>query len=334
MYRPPDHIQEPLYVICPIFNPIRFKSRWKHYHRFAKYMKDSGAILFTVEAAFGERAHAIGDHGAASIELTRGPEDSYHITVNLRTPYELWLKENLVNIGLTRLPANWKYVAWIDGDVAFARPNWVGDTIHQLQHYRLVQMFSTAQDLGPQYQPLLTHRSFVDCYLKGEPILPRGYYGQGKKGPIMWHPGFAWAARREAVDDLGGLIDWAVLGAGDNHMAHALIGRVMESCHPHMGKGYRDKLLGWQFRADKYIRKNIGCVSGLLVHYWHGKKKDRRYWDRWQILVKHQFDPNLDLKYDSQGCLQLEDRGDERSISLRDDIMAYFRQRNEDSIDV
>jgi len=70
------------------------------------------------------------------------------------------------------------------------------------------------------------------------------------------------------------------------------------------------------------------------VHYWHGRKVDRRYWDRWKAIVQNQFNPNLDLKYDWQGCLQLVDRGERRSIALRDDARRYFRARNEDSIDL
>jgi hypothetical protein len=95
-------------------------------------------------------------------------------------------------------------------------------------------------------------------------------------------------------------------------------------------EAYARNLLLWQTRAELYIKRNIGFVDGLLLHYWHGKKRDRRYAERWNILVDNHFDPDLDLKRDRQGLWQLT----ERNIKLRDDIRAYFRSRSEDSIDL
>lgn len=349
IFRTPDYIHQPLYVVTPIFNPIRFKSRWKHYQRFAAHVKASGGVLVTVEASFGERHHAL-DVGMTQYgteiypiaptkdtEFHKARSTNPHIYHKVQTSSELWVKENLINIGIGRLPHDWKYVAWIDADVMFARPNWVGETIHQLQHYKVVQMFSQAQDLNSDYNYIQPHRSFADCYLKGVPKSTRhgaGYYygGKPRKGPVLWHPGFAWAARRDAIDELGGLIDFAILGSADNHMAHALIGCVEESVHAKIHPRYLERLKEWQWRAEKHIRRNVGCVDGLLLHNWHGPKVDRKYKDRWRILVDGKFNPDMDIKYDWQGLLQLQDRGIPRSIKLRDDIMTYFRGRNEDAL--
>ena len=50
--------------------------------------------------------------------------------------------------------------------------------------------------------------------------------------------------------------------------------------------------------------------------------------------MQHKFNPHIDLKYDSQGLLHLEDDGSQRFVALRDDLMSYFRARNEDSTDL
>jgi hypothetical protein len=199
-------------------------------------------------------------------------------------------------------------------------------------------MFSEAQDLDPDHRVIRTAKGFAACYVEGVPK-PEGYepyyYQDKKKGPILWHPGFAWAARRDAFDHFdSGLVDFAILGAADNHMAHALVGCVKESVHPKVNPGYKRKLEKWEREVEKHLRRKIGYVDGLILHYWHGKKVDRKYWDRWKILVDNKFNPDIDLKYDWQGIHQLVDHGTPRSIQLRDDIMRYFRQRNEDSIDV
>lgn len=318
-----------LHVIAVISNTRRFKSRYNLYRKFAKHVADSGGQLWTVEVAYGERPFEITmEDGAKHIQL--------------RTAHELWHKENMINVAMARLPSDWKYVAWVDADIQFARPDWVQETIHMLQHHKLVQMWSMAHDLDPNADTFRTYRSFAYCYQHS--IMPPfdgiaitesmndiikyqegGYYG-GKKP--YWHSGYAWAARREAIDALGGLVDFCIIGAADHHMAHALIGEVDRTMPKEIGGSYRSQLHEWQARAEKYIRRDIGYVSGSIIHYWHGNKKSRRYMDRWKLLARNDFEPSLDLKRDSQGLWQLTDR----SFRLRDDLRHYMQLRNEDDI--
>lgn len=297
-----------LHVITVVSNPIRYKSRYRLYHDFAKRVKDAGAILHTVELAFGERDF-----------LLTQPNDP--LDVQVRTWHELWHKENLINIGLDNLPPDWKYVAWIDADIQFTRPDWAVETVHLLQHNMFVQMFSHSQDLGPHLEPLGQHNGFVYSWLKGKAF---------KKGYENWHPGYAWAARREAIEAVGGLIDLAILGSGDRHMATAMIGQVHTSFNNKVHRNYKDMCFQWQARCDKWIMQDVGYLSGLLLHHWHGKKKDRHYVDRWKILVESNYNPFLDVRKDCDGVLVLTDR----NLKLRDGIRKYFRSRNEDSIDL
>lgn len=297
-----------LYVVSPIINPCRYRSRYKLYQDYEKMVADSGAELYTVEVAFGNRPFAI-----------TNSSNSKHL--QLRTNSEVWHKENMINLAIQRLPADWEYVAWIDADVSFSRPDWVNETLNQLQHYHVVQMFAAAMDMGPNFEIMQKHTGFAYSYLQNI---------KGNSEYSNWHPGFAWAARKSAINDLGGLIDCAILGAADRHMAFGLIGRIEKTIHSKLNNGYAQELMLWQERAEKYIKRNIGYVPGTLLHSWHGKKRDRRYRERWDILIKNNYDPDLDLKQDWQGLHVLSDR----NIKLRDDIRAYFRSRNEDSIDI
>jgi hypothetical protein len=88
-----------------------------------------------------------------------------------------------------------------------------------------------------------------------------------------------------------------------------------------------------QNRAEHWIKRNVGYVPGLIYHDFHGKKKLRRCETRGQILAKSAFNPDTDIKYDSQGVLHLEVR-DQRQIKLRDAIRKYFRDRDEDSTEL
>lgn len=318
----PDHIGHNLYVIAPIFNPQRYRSRWKLYKDFENMvLSNEEAYLVTIECTFGKRTKVF--------EEQVSPR---HKVIHVQTHHELWIKENLINLAIQRLPDDWEYVAWIDPDTHFARPDWVGETLHLLQHYQVIQMFSEAVDLSPKYEIINKFKGWMWCYLNEYDNMPGHdcYYHDGGMDKIHWHPGFAWAARREAINHLGTLIDWAILGSGDRHMAAALIGQVRTSINPRISKRYKDMLDEWQARAEKHIKRNVGYMDGLLLHHWHGKKSNRGYKDRWRILVDHKYDPHLDIKRDSQGIFQLTDR----SFKLRDNIRAYFKQRDEDSIDL
>lgn len=298
-----------LYVVTCVSNPVMYRTRYDLYRRFAQKVEDAGAILYTCEMAFGDRPHQITE-----------ADNPRHVQV--RSSHELWHKENMLNLAIQQLPSDWEYVAWIDADVTFARDDWVNATIEQLQHYHVVQMFSHAQDLGPRSEPMKLHTGFIHDYFHGSSKFnPGGGYAEG-------HPGYAWAARRQALDAVGGLIDWAMLGSADRHMACALIGEADVSAHKDVHPGYRHMLREWQRRASKFIRKKVGYVPGLINHSYHGPKAKRGYVSRWRILVDRQFNPMDDIMRDTQGLWQLEDD----KVELRDDIMKYFRSRHEDDI--
>jgi hypothetical protein len=143
----------------------------------------------------------------------------------------------------------------------------------------------------------------------------------------FWHPGFAWAAKRSALEELGMLVDFAILGSGDWHMASALVGQVQRSLYSGYSATYIELCRDWQARAEKHIRGNVGYLPGLVNHLFHGAKRDRSYDQRWKFLAKSGYDPRLDLKRDWQGLYQLTDR----STILRDGIRQYARMRNEDA---
>lgn len=298
-----------LYVVTCVSNPVRYKSRYDLYRKFAKHMEDSGAILYTAEMAFGDRPHVLTERN-----------NIQHIQT--RSFFELWSKEVLLNLAIQQLPDDWEYVAWIDADVQFTRPDWVQETVEQLQHYHFVQMFSHAQDLGPQMEPLKTHTGFVYDYYHNPDSVKKGGYA------TFSHPGYAWAARREALDAVGGLIDHGILGSGDRHMACGMIGKIEHSYNGGVHPNYKEICLEWQRRCETYVKRDIGYVAGTLNHYWHGAKQNRGYNDRWKILVDHQFDPYRDIYKDTQGLWQLDDG----KLELRDAIRKYFRSRAEDCI--
>ncbi len=315
LFQRPDRVLDPLYVIAVVFNPIRYRTRWKLAEDFLRRCEQAGAIVYLAEVAFGHRQFV----------LTQADNPRH---LQLQTGHELWLKENVQNLLIQRLPLDAKYIACMDADIALARDDWANATIQELQHYAVVQMWSQAQDLDPSYQMIQRHVGFGFCYVHGTPAppVPGYYYGQPGE-TVYWHPGYCWAYRREALDYLGGLIDICILGSADHHMAHGLIGKMEGTLGQPVHWKFKNELRRWQERAEAYIRRNIGYVPGTLIHYYHGSKAGRRYIDRWKILTETQFNPDEHLKRDWQGVWQLTDK----SRILRDRLKAYSRQRDEDA---
>jgi hypothetical protein len=311
-----------LYVITPISNAAEFKSRYKLYHEFANRVKHVKNIVhITIELAIGKQKYNVTKWW-----------NRHHI--QLRTNRILWHKENLINIAIERLPKDWKYVAWVDADVYFTNQQWPTDTIQQLQSYDVVQLFTHSIDLGPIGQPIGTHEGFgrtYHHYLSG--TVPRvqdpyamPFHHPGKN----WHPGFGWAMTRQFYERIGGLMERAIVGSADYHMACAFIGEAkeafkLETIHKTEANHYHDYVLDWEahFR-DKPV--NVGYVRGTVMHYWHGAKQDRGYLDRRQILSKHDFHPILDLNKRSDGLLEFAGNKPEFEKDMRN----YFFSRKED----
>lgn len=314
-----------LHVVLVISNPRRFKQRFKLFEESVKHLNTFGVQLHVVECAFGERSWHLADKLPANVDY-----------IPVRTKHELWMKENLINVGVSHLPHDWKYVAWIDGDVQFVNPNWAVEAVHMLQHHPVIQLFSHVVDVGPNYEavidvtgdkgPTMIGNSFCYSYVNDlkEPEDCKEYGGKN-----FWHPGFAWACTRDAWNTFGGLIDKSICGAGDHHMAWALIGQVNRACHGGMPKSFVDYIHTWQKHAEA-LHGQLGYVPGTIIHHWHGKRTNRKYRERWKMLVEAKFNPYVDVKYDSQGVLQLA----ESNSKLMRDLQIYFQQRNEDSIDV
>lgn len=320
------------FVVTVVSNPVRYKKRYQLYRRFKEMCEGACVHLVTVEQAFGDRPFVVTDK-----------DDPWNLQV--RSVDELWVKENMINLGIAhglKLDPTMKYVAWIDADCRPARPyrDWFEETWHQLQHNQMVQMWEWIQDLDDDFNPLAgLGPSFVANYIKTGTPYPKGvgtnmptYPYENVDGPVSWgSPGLAWAANIDALNQIGGLPDQAILGAGDWYLAHMLINNLELPQMKDYSQGYRNSWLKIQERCERWIKRDIGYVSGLVFHDAHGKKVDRKYNTREQILIGNQYDPTTDIKYDTQGHLMLE-TWEPRQIRMRDQIRAYFRARNEDNL--
>jgi len=306
-----------LHVVTVMFNPIRWQSRLALYREFEQHMLDSGVDLTTVECELGDRDFQLSNPHVRHVKV--------------RTSSVLFNKENLLMLGfhaLSQQAPGWKEAAWIDADIRFRDPNWASETLHALQQYNIVQPWSDAYLLGPNGRHMSHHRSFCRVWHEGGQVYAKGPNYWDKDGGYYLYPhtGFAWAIRRRPFNDVGGLIQSAVVGSGDHHMALSLGGFADRSYPAAMSDGYKRPIRAWQERALRHINQSIGFVWGTIEHSWHGRIVDRKYWDRWETFIRNAFDPDTDLKLNSYGVIELAGN----KPQLAHDIDAYMRGRMED----
>lgn len=301
-----------LQIITPYFNPMGYKNRLLRYLEFERHMLESGVELTTVECNRGLEPHILKSNSIR------------HIPVSAKTI--CWQKESQMQIAYKSLPSNCEFVGWFDGDLKFENPNWVHDALVALEDHDIVSAWEYCNDLDADGNIAEVHESFGKVVKTRRPIIQGAGSPEKFKNKYRFaHPGYAWIARKSFLDAVGGFIDTAILGSGDQHMALSILGRVHESADPDITADYMEPIFEWQEKCLKYQPK-VGFVPGVITHGYHGAKKNRAYAARWKILIKHKFDPKTDLVFNEFGLVELAGNKPE----LNADIELYFHQRAED----
>ena len=342
--------EETLHVGVAYSNAFRWETRRRLANYCLRHLARSPNIrLYFVELAYGDRPWEIAVAGMPG-----------HI--QLRTTHELFHKENLQKLAVRAFAPGWKYGCVIDADFHMTREDWALETIHQLQHYDFLQPYSSYVDVsgatyGTAQLPTRVNSTFFFNYIQnGYKVSPQYFSGivnaDGKfvkmspaigleydaassmtEGPDQGvfmrgtgATGGALAFRRSAYDAVGGLLDRCILGHGDWYMAFGLVDVEPPDIHV---RGYSDDYLAyvrdWRQRA-KILKKNVGYVDGMAVHYFHGSKTRRFYSSRDLILSRHKFSPWKDIYEDWQGVYQLTPNKPE----FRDENRQYYITRSED----
>jgi len=289
-----------LYVILPYFNYCKFKNRLRLFIEFVHRIHKQKGIHIVISECGNDL-----------------PSLPVYKHLRFQSDNHVWIKENLINLAIEKLPDTWKYVAWIDADLTFVNNRWVRDTVKALKQYDIVQMFQTAVNLGPNGETIKVDKGFGYMHGIGSRYSKTDRYG-------FWHPGYAWACTHKAYDKMTGLIDWAILGSGDRHMALAWIGKVEDSYPGNINIHYKVALHEYQARCRDL---RLSYVNGTILHHWHGSLENRKYKERWNILSNRNFDPLADIGFTSEGVIQLTTSGQR----LESDLKNYFFERQEDS---
>jgi len=307
-----------LHIVTAVANPIRWKSRIALARAaIAGWLEEPNVAVTLVECAYGGRGYDLADLAGARVT---------HVPVRATTL--AWNKENLLNIGVSRLPADAAFIGAFDADIAFRKAGWANEVIAALDLYPVVQPWRTAYDLGPNDDHLQTHTSFASLWHGGKPVVTAGpKFWKFQGGPYDYsHSGYAWGWQRRALDLIGGLFEDAGMGSGDHVMALALVGAAEKSFPGRVADAYRKAVMTWQGRALTHVNLKLGFVPGTIEQSWHGSKAPRQYVDRWDMFLEHGFDPSTDLKRNTFGVVEFA--GNKPALEQAFD--RYLRSREED----
>jgi hypothetical protein len=285
IFEPVVSTREPndkLAVITTFFNPCNYSNIKTNYTNFSRQIEQC-ADLFPIELYLDDKPFI--QH--PNVIHIRGYDNN-----------ALWQKEALLNIALEKLPYKYTDVAWIDCDILFQNNSWVQETQDILEKYKICQLFSSGQRLKETNQ-----EQFFVSLVKN--------YPHGVSG-------FAWAARREIIEQIK-FLDNQILGGADYIMASAFMNKVE----------MLDKLLNnyidnettkkWIRDTIKVVDGSVGYLDSQITHMYHGSVENRHYLNRYDVFK--------DINYFS---FTKEDIWSVNDKNLQDQILQYFYNRKED----
>jgi hypothetical protein len=299
---------EKLWAITSYFNPIGYRRKLQNYRTFREHLQ---VPLIAVELSYSGR-----------FELT---QDDAEILVQRRGSAVLWQKERLLNVALSHVPSDCRYVAWLDCDIVFDRDDWAERTVDLLERYPLCQLYNTVYHIARDAPiektfAIASHVSVARALADG--IVPQPRSASERE----YKRGHAWAADRSLLERTG-LYDRSIVGAGDKFIAFAAIGQAkavvtMAPCSPAHAGDY----LTWAESFRKEVDGRLGCLNTDVFHLWHGDLRDRGYGVRHSILADHGYDPQTDIALDAEGCW----RWNSAKYEMHERVRQYFQMRAED----
>lgn len=262
-------------------------------------MRKQNAHLFTLEVAFGNQDFKISD------------------AFQIRSDSVMWLKERLVNHAMSVLDLD--AFAWIDADLMFLDDCWIDKAKDLLCKFDVLQLFKRVFYLpqGHKSYQGVCERSFDGIVHQRN--LYSNWLDRRKNLELPFAaPGFAWAARREALK----LYDRDIVGSGDCILADALLNSWdLHGFHTKYSDGMKQDIKSW---ASEIKGLKVGCLPVDVLHLWHGDIRNRGYMKRHSILTNHDYSPSDDITLNGPVF-----EWSSNKPGLHNDLVEYFCTRQD-----
>lgn len=281
-------------IITTHYNPCGFNRMRETFYEWRPSLGPMADRLICIEMVIGDSVSEI--------------EGSTVIRAN--NSHLMWQKEAMINVAIRSLPNAVRYVAWLDHDAVFTDPDWLRKSIDQID--------SGVDALQP-FSKLALRNQLGKTVSEIDGACAIAKLG----GSPSTGPGLAWVASRPFLKKIGGLYQHAIVGGGDSVFFSAItknrvnfIDRQPPAAAAHMRQ--------WVNKIDKV---NFSFLPGLGFHLWHGDRSNRQYVSRDEILRRHNFDPEIHVEISRSGLLRWTEAA---GPDLRSEILAYFKNRDED----
>lgn len=245
-------------VITSFFNPCNYENIKSNYIKFSNKIKKY-ADLFPIELSFDSNFFI---------------QDPNCTRVNGNESNILWQKEALLNIALSKLPKEYEYVAWIDCDIIFNNTNWIKLLYQALSKYKVVQAFSIVNKLDINGNAQRS-RCLVSSF------------------PENGEAGFAWAFRREILDDIK-LLDNQIFGGADYIMFSAFMNKpnIIQNLKRYINNQQTKE---WIEKATSIVNESVGFIDTEITHLYHGSQFNRTYT---RVLARDRLTNSIDVDKD------------------------------------
>lgn len=269
-----------LAVVTAMFScEQRNENRKSNVEDFLRWMiKQTGADLWAIEGVYPDQ------------ESLRMESEHWQL---VPLSDMLWHKERLLNLLVSRLPADYDAVAWVDADVILADgPALQARILKMLAAYPVGQVWDYATNLDANGQPAewwdgITRMESMARHNADRPV--------PDVNAARSHAGLAWAMRRDVWNAIGGLYELEISGGADATMARAFYGRHRDGFLAHLNAAMRASMEWWSDRVSAVVKGKVGYVSQEVEHLYHGTMGNRRYLDRLLAVSERGYNPERDI---------------------------------------
>jgi len=294
-------------VLMCFFNPARFKRILDNMLYIISVFKKYEIPYYCVECVFKDFAPQIPD-----------------ATLVVHSNSYMFYKELLLNKLEPLVPEKYTKLVCIDADVLFDSPDWLDQISKGLDKYDILQPFSQACWLTPDNTRVAsTKLSYGYALTRKYPINMGTFY--------HYHPGFAWAFKRDTFRKLGGLYDRSIIGGGDIAFVLTMFPTYVSNAdfikanlHGRFGEFIIDS---WReyYTNFKKVNPKLGCIPIKLFHLFHGITRDRKYTERYSAISKV-----LNGAWEQEIVLNKDGLFEFTNPVINDVLYKYFKDRNED----
>jgi hypothetical protein len=277
-----------LYVLVSYFNYNGNKSREKNIYSFVEKNSNSKIKIVIIEGIYND-CNQLKDLKSQVF---------LHLKYNVKHPVSL--QDNLINVGIKKLPTDWQYLAWIDSDVIFNNKDWADNILKELQDKDIVHCFKEADFLN-QDGSISNFTFLSECYTQMNNIK---YLDMNQRN----HCGFAWALKKSFYEQIKEIFDYSIIGSNDVVINLIALKKPLQDYF--LNSAYSQEYIN--LVTEYYNRKKeikLTYVENKITHLWHGDIKNRNYRTRKSILKKYQFNPKEHITKNKDGIIELTKKG-------------------------